>query len=96
MEPLFRGHPDERPTSLERSLDNVLISTPVFVLINVLISTPQERPLLLKGQFSVAKGVTSQEGCHCISWYHNNINKIMISVLSVYTSLTFFMHPSNL
>ena len=93
MEPLFRGHLDERPTSLERSLDNVLISTPVFVLINVLISTPQER--LLKGQFSVAKGVTSHEGCHCISWYHNNINKIMISVLSVYTS-TFFMHPSNL
>ena len=43
VEPLLRGHPDERPTSLERSLGNVNLN------INVLISTPDERPPLLKG-----------------------------------------------
>ena len=34
--------------------------------INVLISTPDERPPLLKGWFSDAKRVASQEGFHCI------------------------------
>ena len=61
MEPLLRGHPDERPTPLERPLDNVNLN------INVLISTPDERPPLLKGHISGAKGVASQEGFHCTS-----------------------------
>ena len=60
VEPLLRGHPDERPPPLERPLDNVNL------YIIVLISTPDERPPLLKGHFSDAKGVASQEGFHCI------------------------------
>ena len=46
--------------------------------INVLISTPEKkRPSLLRGHFSGAKGVASQEGFHCsIMWLliilHNN------------------------
>ena len=59
VEPLLRGHPDERPPPLERPLDNVNLN------INVLISTPDERPPLLKGHFSGAKGVASREGIHC-------------------------------
>ena len=59
VEPLLRGHPDERPLPLERPLDNVNLN------INVLISTPDERPPLLKDHFSDAKGVASQEGFHC-------------------------------
>ena len=61
VEPLLRGHPDERPPPLERPLDNVNLN------INVLISTPDERPPLLKGHFSDAKGMASQEGFHCIT-----------------------------
>ena len=61
VEPLLRGHPDERPPPLERPPDNVNLN------INVLISTPDERPPLLKGHFSGAKGVASQEGFHCIT-----------------------------
>ena len=49
VEPLLRGHPDERPPPLERPLDNVNLN------INVLIFTPDERPPLLKGHFSNAK-----------------------------------------
>ena len=60
VEPLLRGHPDKRPPPLERLLDNVNLN------INVLISTPDERPPLLKGHFSSAKEVASQEGFHCI------------------------------
>ena len=60
VEPLLRGHPDERPPPLEKPLDNVNLN------INVLISTPDERSPLLKGHFSDAKGVASQEGFHCI------------------------------
>ena len=59
LEPLLRGHPDERPSPLERPLDTVNLN------INVLISTPDERPPLLKGHFSSSKGVASQEGFHC-------------------------------
>ena len=55
----YSGTPFERPPSLERPLDNVNLN------INVLISTPDKRPLLLKGHFSGAKGVVSQEGFHC-------------------------------
>ena len=58
VEPLLRGHPDKRPPSLERPFDNVNLN------INVLISTPDERPPFLKGHFSGGKGVTSQEGFH--------------------------------
>ena len=61
VEPLLRSHPDERPPPLERPLDNVNLN------INVLISTPNKRPPLLKVHFSDAKGVVSQEGFHCIS-----------------------------
>ena len=60
LEPLLRGHPDESSPPLERPLDNVNLN------INVLIFTLDERPSLLKGHFSDAKGVTSQEGFHCI------------------------------
>ena len=59
VEPLLRGHPDERPPPLERPLDDVNLN------VNVLISTPDKRPPLLKGHFSDAKGVASQEGFHC-------------------------------
>ena len=59
VEPLLRGHPFERPPPLERPLNNVNLN------ISVLISTPDERPPLLKGHFSEAKGVASQEGFHC-------------------------------
>ena len=58
VEPLLRGHPDERPTPLERPLDTVNLN------INVLISTPDKRPPLLKGHFSDANGSASQEGFH--------------------------------
>ena len=61
VEPLLRGHPDESPAPLERPLDNVNLN------INLLISTPDERPPLLKGHFSDAKVVASQEGFHCIA-----------------------------
>ena len=60
VKPLLRGHPDERPSPLERPLDNVNLN------INVLIFTPDERAPLLKGHFSDAKGVALQEGFHCI------------------------------
>ena len=36
--------------------------------INVLISTPDEKPPLLKGHFSDIKGVATQEGFHCIQF----------------------------
>ena len=67
VKPLLRGHLDERPPPLERPLDNVNLN------INVLISTPDERPPLLKGHFSDAKGVASQEGFHCISMSKYNL-----------------------
>ena len=60
VEPLLRGHPDERPLPLERPHDKENLN------IKVLISTPDERPPLLKGHFSDVKGVASQEGFHCI------------------------------
>ena len=57
---MYSGTLFETPTPLKRPLDNVNLN------INVLISTPDERPLLLKGHFSDAKGVDSQEGFHCM------------------------------
>ena len=59
VESLLRGHPDKRPTPLERPLDTINLNR------NVLIFTPDERPPLLKGHFSGAKGVASQKGFHC-------------------------------
>ena len=56
VESLLRGHPDERPPPLERPLDNVNLN------INVLISTPDERPPLLKGHFSGEKGWPHKRG----------------------------------
>ena len=72
MEPLLGGNPDERPPPLERPLDNANVN------INVLIFTPDERPPLLKGLFSDAKGVALHEGFHCIYKLHfdTNINKL--------------------
>ena len=49
MEPPLRGHPDDRPTLLERPFDNVNIN------INVFIFTLNQRPSLLKGHISYAK-----------------------------------------
>ena len=63
VEPLLRGHPDERPPPLERPLDNVNLN------IYVLIFTSDERPPLLKGHLSDAKRVASQEGFYCIFKY---------------------------
>ena len=40
VEPLLRGHPDQRLPPMERPFDNVYLN------INVLISTPLERPFL--------------------------------------------------
>ena len=87
VEPLLRGHPDERPTPLERSLDNVNLN------INVLISTPDERPPLLKGHISGAKGVTSQEGFHCtyisilLEYEHHFPSQIIIVKTTLITSI---------
>ena len=58
VEPLLRGHSDEWQLPLERPLDNENLN------IDVLISTPDKRPPLLKGHFSDVKGVASQEGFH--------------------------------
>ena len=71
VEPILRGHPDERPTPLEMPLDTVNLN------INVLISTPDERPPLLRGHFSSAKGVASQEGFHCIIITQNLIEILL-------------------
>ena len=60
MEPLFIGHHNKRPSPLERSLDNVNRN------INVYVSTPDQSPPLLKGHFSSAKGLISEEGFHYI------------------------------
>ena len=55
----YSGTPFERPPPLEGPLNNVDLN------INILIFTPDERPHLLKGHFSGAKWVASQEGFHC-------------------------------
>ena len=78
VEPLLRGHPDERPPPLERPLDNVNLN------INVLISTPDERPPLLKGHFSGANRVASQEGFHCIVCHDTGIYQLYIVSIVLY------------
>ena len=64
MEPLLRGHPDQRPAPLESPLSTVILS------ISVLISNPDKRHPLLKGHISGAKGVPSQEGFHYILYIY--------------------------
>ena len=82
VEPLLRGHPDERPPPLERPLDDVNLN------INVLISTPDKRPPLFKGHFSDAKRVASQEGFHCtfyeLSYFSKHPVYFMIVIISIY------------
>ena len=63
MEPLVRGHPDKSRNPLERPLDTINLN------INVLISTPDERPPILKGNFSGTKGLASKEGFHLMKKY---------------------------
>ena len=63
MEPLLRGHPDERPSPLEKPLDNVNLD------INEFIYAPDDRSSLLKGHFSDAKRVASQEEFYCTYIY---------------------------
>ena len=59
VEPLLRGHTDERSAPLERSLDNVNLN------INVLNSTTDERPPFFKGHISDAKmGFTLLHNVH--------------------------------
>ena len=55
MKPLLRVHPDKRLTPLEKPLVNVNLNK------NVVISNPDERPPLLKGHISGAKGLASQK-----------------------------------
>ena len=58
----LRGHPDERASPLERSLDIVNQN------INVLISTPDENPSLLK------TGGPTRGGIHCVPIFSQSIN----------------------
>ena len=99
VEPLLRVLPDQRPPPLERPLYNVNLN------INVLISTPDERPPLLKGHFSEAKGVASQEGFHCsciiltgiYSLFHNYFAQRFSSRIKKYfTYDNFLFCPSSL
>ena len=80
VEPLLWGQHDERPPPLERPLNNANLN------INVLISTPDERLPLLKGHFSDAKGVTSQEGFHC---------KLLLSLTSYVKHIYFYPYSSQ-
>ena len=84
-----RPPPLERPYPLERPLDNVKLN------IDVLIFTPEERPSLLKGHISGAKGVASQEGFHCtlirylIRWdIHEGYNVTYRSTFLVFLGVT--------
>ena len=101
VKPLLRGHPDERPPPLERPLDNVILN------INVLTSTPGERPPLLKGHFSDAKGAASQEGFHCIGkkswfaakpWKHSPLHRVLwrIPLTLPYPSFLFMIPNSGM
>ena len=76
VEPLFRGHPDERPPSLERPLDNVNLN------INLLISTPVERLPLLKGHFSGTKRGSLTRG---VPLYFTRLHPYFLMSVNEYT-----------
>ena len=86
VEPLLRGHPDERPPPLERPLDNVNLN------INVIISTPDERPPLFKGHFLCAKGVASQEGFHCNSLLYDDFCGVETIIVKFIVSYLIYNH----
>ena len=67
MEPLLKGHPYKSPIPLEGPLDTVNL------YINVLISTPDERPSLFKGHFSGEKGWPHKRGSTVYSKKNNKI-----------------------
>ena len=56
---LLGGHPDEKPPPFERPHNDLIQN------MKVLISSHDERPTLLNGHISCAKGVVSQERFHC-------------------------------
>ena len=60
VEPLLRGHPDERPTTLERPLDNVNLNK------NVLISTVMRSNPFLKATFLVQMGWPHKTGSNVV------------------------------
>ena len=91
MKPLLRGHPDERPPPLERPLDNVNLN------INILIFTPDESPPLLKGHFSDAKGMASQEGFHCtFVFLISNFIKDLLELYSIFNLFFIYDTQQNL
>ena len=59
--------------------------------INVLISTHDKRPPLLKGHISAAKGVASQEGFYCTYYPFINHN-IMYSTSTGTSKLKVLLH----
>ena len=87
MQPLLRGHPDERPPPLERPLDNVNLN------IYVLISTPDERPPILKDHISGAKGMALQEGFQCI-YIHIYLSLSLYLSISIYLSIYLYLSVS--
>ena len=60
---------------------------------NVLSSTPDERPLLLKDHVSGSKGVAPQEGFHCYSY-----KSILLKILKYgkYTFLKKVVHSTKM
>ena len=80
VEPLLRVHP-ERPSPLKRPLDNTNVN------VNVLTSTPDERPPLLKGHLYGTKG-----------WHHKR-GSIIFLVIFPYlflVSIIYILYMSKL
>ena len=61
VEPLLRGHPDERQYSLKRQHDIVNLNH------IELITTPDERPPILRGHISDSNEVAPKGGSHYIT-----------------------------
>ena len=68
VEPHLRGHPDKRPTPLNRPLDYINLNT------NVLMSTTEERPPLLKGHTSGEKGWPHKRGSTVVRLFLINLS----------------------